>query len=222
MACLPSFFGKVLCEMEFLPVDLDSWPRREYFDHYFSAVPCTYSMTVQVDVTRLKERGLRFYPAMLYFLTRLVNRHCEFRTALNDEGTVGVFDRMLPSYTIFHPDTQTFSSIWTEDAPTLDGFCANYERDLDDYGDVHRLIAKPNPPENCFSVSMLPWSSFEGFNLNLQKGYTYLLPIFTLGRCHTQDGRLWMPVAIQVHHAMCDGFHVCRFLRELQEELDAC
>ena len=28
---------------------------------------------------------------------------------------------------------------------------------------------------------MIPWSTFDGFNLNLQKGYDYLIPIFTMG-----------------------------------------
>lgn len=25
------------------------------------------------------------------------------------------------------------------------------------------------------------------------------------------------PLAIQVHHAVCDGFHLCRFVNELQD-----
>ena len=25
-----------------------------------------------------------------------------------------------------------------------------------------------------------------------------------------------MPLALQVHHAVCDGFHACRFVEELQ------
>ena len=29
-----------------------------------------------------------------------------------------------------------------------------------------------------------------------------------------------IPLSIQVHHAVCDGFHVCRFLDELQDLLN--
>lgn len=28
-----------------------------------------------------------------------------------------------------------------------------------------------------------------------------------------------LPLAVQVHHGVCDGFHVCRFVNELQELL---
>ena len=79
------------------------------------------------------------------------------------------------------------------------------------------MEAKPGTPANTFPVSMIPWTSFDGFNLNLQKGYDYLLPIFTLGKFEEEDGICRIPLAVQVHHAVCDGFHLSRFLNELQE-----
>ena len=78
------------------------------------------------------------------------------------------------------------------------------------------MTGNPGVPENIFTVSMIPWTTFEGFNLNLQKGYNYLLPIFTLGKYFQEKGRTLLPLAIQVHHAVCDGFHICRFINELQ------
>lgn len=79
------------------------------------------------------------------------------------------------------------------------------------------MMAKPNVPGNSFTVSMIPWATFEGFNLNLQKEYGYLKPVFTMGKYYQEAGRVLMPLAIQVHRAVCDGFHVCRFIDELQK-----
>ena len=45
---------------------------------------------------------------MLYYITTIVNRHPEFRTAINQAGELGIYDEMLPSYTVFHEDTETF------------------------------------------------------------------------------------------------------------------
>lgn len=203
--------------MEFCRVDRAAWPRNEYFEHYFSNTPCTYSMTVKLDVTKIEEKGLKYYPALLYALTTVVNRHEEFRTALDAEGQVGIFSEMLPCYTVFNKETETFSNLWTEYTPDYPTFCARYQEDLRLYGNKGGMMPKPNPPENTFPVSMLPWATFEGFNLNLQNGYRYLLPIFTLGRVFTENGRRLMPLAAQVHHGVCDGFHLCRFVREVQE-----
>ena len=81
-------------------------------------------------------------------------------------------------------------------------------------------MARPDTPENTFPVSMVPWASFEGFNLNLQNGYHYLPPIFTMGKFQEENGKTLLPLAIQVHHAVCDGFHLCRLVNELQKLLN--
>nr|WP_279355025.1 CatA-like O-acetyltransferase [Enterocloster bolteae] len=55
----------------------------------------------------------------------------------------------------------------------------------------------------------------------IQLQLTYLLPIFTMGKYYEEGGGIWLPLAVQVHHAVCDGFHVCRFINDLQAKLDA-
>ena len=47
--------------------------------------------------------------------------------------------------------------------------------------------------------------------------YRTKIPIFTLGKYYEEDGKILLPLAVQVHHAVCDGFHICRFVNELQE-----
>lgn len=158
---------------------------------------------------------------MLYYLTTIVNRHVEFRIAFNKDNELGVYDEMLPCYTIFHKDTETFSNLWTVYCKDYEEFYKMYENDLRQYGNQKGMFGKPDVPDNCFTVSMIPWVSFEGFNLNLQKGYDYLLPIFTMGKYYEENGRILLPLAIQVHHAVCDGFHVCRFINELQELINS-
>ena len=207
--------------MEFTIIDKSTWPRKEYFEHYFSDIPCTYSMTVKLDITNIKAKGQKLYPTMLYFLTTIVNRHAEFRTALNAQGELGVYSEMVPCYTVFHNETETFSNLWTAYNENYEAFCMAYEDDIRRYGDRLQMDGKPNAPANTFPVSMIPWATFEGFNLNLQKGYCYLMPIFTMGKYYEENCCVTLPLAIQVHHAVCDGFHVCRFINELQELINA-
>ena len=206
--------------MTFQKIDQENWGRKEYFEHYFSDVPCTYSITAKLDITRIKEKKQKLYPTMLYYLATVVNRHAEFRTAINEDGELGIYSEMIPCYTVFHKDTETFSNLWTEYKPTLDEFCAAYEDDMLKYGQQPGITGKPDIPSNCFTVSMLPWATFEGFHLNLQKGYHYLTPIFTIGKYYKENERIIIPIAIQVHHAVCDGFHVCRLISELQEHIN--
>ena len=47
-----------------------------------------------------------------------------------------------------------------------------------------------------------------------------LLPIFTMGKYFERDGKRLLPLAIQVHHAVCDGYHVGVFVEKLQGYID--
>lgn len=208
--------------MTFTRIDRSTWPREPYFHHYFTQVPCTYSATFRLDITRLRQQGHKLYPAMLFYLSTVVNRHREFRMALDEEGNPGYYDVVHPCYTIFHKQSETFSNLWTAYTPDYRAFCAAWEQDMALYGDRPGLVSRPDTPANTFPVSMVPWARFEGFNLNLQNGYDYLPPIFTMGRFHEEQGRILLPLAVQVHHGVCDGFHVCRLVNELQELLDHC
>lgn len=78
---------------------------------------------------------------------------------------------------------------------------------------------KKSYPENLFNISALPWVNFTSFNLNLQNGYNYLLPIFTIGKFTKKDDKYMLPLSLQVHHATTDGYHVGSFLEDLQSDI---
>ena len=37
------------------------------------------------------------------------------------------------------------------------------------------------------------------------------------GKYNLENGRLMMPLSMNIHHAVADGFHLCRFFNEVQE-----
>lgn len=198
-------------------IDLNTWERREFFEHFLHEVRCTYSTTVHLDITNLK--GHRLYPAMIWLLTKAVRQMPEFRTALTDEGVV-IYDDMHPSYTIFNSENHHFSAIWTEFHEDYASFLRAYEADTAAYASSNQYAPKPHRPSNSFDVSMIPWFTFTAFDLNIFGDGTYLLPIFTLGKFFEENGKRKIPLAIQVHHAVCDGYHVGVFVETLQTLID--
>lgn len=206
--------------MNFNIINYDNWKRKEYFELYYNTVPCSYSMTAEIDITKvlpiLKSNELKFYPFMIYSISSIVNAYKEFRMDRNENKKLGFYDTINPSYTIFHKDTETFSNIWTEFNTDFSIFYSNYQEDLHKYGTINRIEAKPLNGAPVFPVSAIPWATFTGFHLHLQKGHEFLLPIFTMGKFYEQNGKTMLPLSIQVHHAVCDGFHVSRFVNALQ------
>lgn len=210
--------------MEFTKIDLPNWNRSASFLHFAQDVPCTYSMTVRLDITnflsRTKTAKTKFFPGVLYAISCIVNRHKEFRMDFDEDGEVGYYDVSNPCYTVFHEETETFTNVWTQYCEPFGEFMEKYSLDMKAYREDSKQ-SKPLVGKNVFNVSAIPWVSFMGFNLNLQKGYDYFPPIFTIGKYSTEGEKTWLPLAIQVHHAVCDGFHLARFVHDLQEFLDA-
>lgn len=201
----------------FTLIDFGNWERKEHYAHFMNEARCSYSACVNLDITPLN--GQRLYPAMLWLLTRTVNEMPEFRTALTEDG-LGYYSEMHPGYTVFNRDAKTFSAIWTEYQPDYPSFLRVYEADVEQYSSTTRYEPKPGRPANSFDVSMAPWFSFTAFNLNIFGDGTYLLPIFTMGKVFDAGMKKMLPLAIQVHHAVCDGYHVGRFIELLQKKIN--
>ncbi|WP_410772516.1 type A chloramphenicol O-acetyltransferase [Fontibacillus sp. BL9] len=219
-------------QARFIPIHLETWARKPYYEHYLNRVRCTFSMTANVDITRLrnevKHRGIKLYPALIYMISTVVNRHRELRTCLGPVGQgqlgLGYWETMSPGYTVFHKEDKTFSSLWTAYSTDFSEFYGRYLDDLEQFGNARGLFPKTNEPPNTFPVSSIPWASFTGFNLNVFNEGTFMLPIFTMGKYFTQGEAAitMLPVAVQLHHAVCDGYHAGVMFEELQRMTDDC
>ncbi|GAB2509973.1 type A chloramphenicol O-acetyltransferase [Paramicrobacterium agarici] len=205
-------------------IDLDSWPRREHFEHYRNSVPCTYAMTVDLDVTAfadaLRRSARKTYIAQIWALATVVNRHDEFRMCLTESGAPAIWPVVDPAFTVFNTERETFACV---SAPYDSDFAVFHESAaalLAAHSRATEFFPLGAPPANSFDVSTLPWASFTGFTLNIRDSWEHFAPIFTLGRYIERDGRTVVPLAVQIHHAVADGFHTARLVNELQELLN--
>lgn len=208
---------------EYTPVDLSRWARKEHFEVFQSFAQSTINQTVLVDITALlkqiKEVGWKFYPTIISLLAVVVNRHPEFRMAMKNNELV-TWNEVHPSYTIFHKETETFSSLWSHFDGNIQHFQQVYSEDTARYGDNLSYWPKEESRENIFFVSAIPWVSFTSFNVNVANMQNFFAPMFTFGKYSPQEGKVLLPLAAQVHHAVCDGFHLARLFNELQEMCD--
>lgn len=203
--------------MFFKEIDIENWRRKEYYKHFSRDVPCTVSLTTKIDITNIKRLNLKVYPALIFALTKTVNELEEFRINKNSNGVLGVYETLYPCYAYLKEGNDLFTNLWSNSIKSYSEFYESYIFDTTKYGDNIKMVGKENIPENSFPISMIPWNSFDGFNLNLKNGYDYYLPIFTFGKFVLEDKKCLIPLAIQVHHAVCDGFHLCRFIDRVQE-----
>ncbi|MEG1641823.1 MAG: type A chloramphenicol O-acetyltransferase [Synergistaceae bacterium] len=210
--------------MSFNLIDIETWERKEYYEHYMNNVRCTYSLTAEIDITdayvKSKIENKKIYPMFIYAITKCVNEKIEFRYSFDKNGNLGYFDKIDPSYTIMRKDNpEQFCSIWTEYDENFEIFYKRYEEDCDKYANAGKMNPKETERENYFFISALPEISFTGFNLNIYADGRFLLPIFTIGKYYKTEKRIKLPISIQVHHAVCDGFHVSKLIKEIESKI---
>jgi chloramphenicol O-acetyltransferase type A len=164
---------------EYTPVDLSRWARKEHFEVFQSFAQCTINQTVLVDITALlkhiKEVGWKFYPTIIFLLSKIVNRHSEFRMNMKDNELV-IWKDIHPSYTIFHNETETFSSLWSHYDGNIHHFQNVYSEDVARYGNNLSYWPKEESRENVFFVSAIPWVSFTSFNMNIANMQNFFPP----------------------------------------------
>jgi chloramphenicol O-acetyltransferase type A len=202
------------------PIDLEAWPRAEHFEHYRHAVPCSYAMTVELDVTAfvaaLRDSPRTTYIAQIWAIASIVDRHDEFKLGLTEQDAPAVWSRIHPAFTVFNPRRETFACVWTRYHPDFATFHDEAAPLLEEHRHATAFFPQGPPPANTFDVSSVPWASFTGFTLDIAGAHGHLAPIFTLGRYVERDGKVALPLAVQVHHAAADGFHTARLVNELQ------
>ncbi|MBR6802010.1 MAG: chloramphenicol acetyltransferase [Eubacteriaceae bacterium] len=210
----------------FTPIDLSTWPRTQIFYYFSKMAPTGYSITVDVDITKmrstLKNKGMKFFPAYLWLTTKILNMFPEFRTAVKD-GQIGYYDTLIPLYATFHEDDKTFSLMWTEYAEDFPEFYDNYLENQRLYGDNHGILSQSGmvPPENAYTVSCLPWISFSHFAVHSYENKDYFFPSVEAGKFYEDAGKIKMPLSITCHHATTDGYHVSRFIDTFQYYADS-
>lgn len=72
-------------------------------------------------------------------------------------------------------------------------------------------------PSNFFDVSCLPWLKYKHFDLHVLDDGKFLASVITWGKYEAAGGQIMMPLTMNIHHAVADGFHLSRFFLEVQK-----
>ncbi|MBE5960860.1 MAG: chloramphenicol acetyltransferase CAT [Lachnospiraceae bacterium] len=206
--------------MKFTTIDLNEWERKDCFLHFISVAKCTYSLTVNVDITRLisfiKENNYRLYPSFTWIITKALNNHQEFKMSFDQDNNLGYYDEISPYYSVLNGKTKNMDSLYTSYDSEFKQFYKNMTEDMERYETYN---SKSFPAKNFFIVSCLPWLNYTSFNVTNQGEQQFLSPMVTWGKYVKQGDKILMPLTLQVHHAVADGYHCSLFYHDVEEIL---
>lgn len=207
---------------EYKMIEKSSWSRWEHFRHFCDEMPCAISLCDDIDITDLaeacREKGSSLYIALLYSVSYVVNLHEEFRmTAVDSPDSEyllpAVWNRVDPVHNVFHPDSETYTSVFTIWDPDYRIFSQNCTEDMER---AERLSVMSIPcGGNTFEASCIPWRHFT--SVNVACDVYSMTPVIAWGKYALRGERAMLPLSIQINHAAADGFHLARFIGEVEE-----
>jgi chloramphenicol O-acetyltransferase type A len=206
-------------------LDLERWPRRAAFDHYRTFDKPYFNVCTRLDGAPLKAAlAARAAPGGLslacYFVSlRLANELEPFRYRL-DNGRVRVLDVVHGSTTVLRDDG-SFAFADLEHAQDFDTFAAQARASID-AARVPGARFEPRVDEQALlHLTTLPWVHFTSFSHARNWGREDAVPKLAFGRAEADGARLWLPMSVEVHHALMDGVHVGAFVEGFEAMLAA-
>lgn len=200
-------------------LDLAHWPRRHTFEFYRGFDKPYFNLCTRLEVAALKaavsEAGASFSLACHYLALRLANREEAFRYRL-EEGRVRVHPVVHGSTTVLRDD----GSFAFADLPYEERFADFAGRGASALAAARRERFDPHADSPAvLHFTTLPWVHFTSFSHARNWGREDSVPKFAFGRIDAEGDRLWMPMSVEVHHALVDGLHVGRFVQAFEAAL---
>ena len=207
------------------PIDLATWNRREHFEFFSRFEEPFFGLVANVDCTpalaEAKRLGVPFFLYYLYHAVQAVNAVENLRYRIEGEQVV-CYDRIHASATIGRPD-HTFSFSFIEQHDELAAFVRGAQAEIAAVQASTGLRLSPATARvDVIHFSALPWVRFTGLTHARSFAHPDSAPKISVGQTFQEGAATLMPVSVNLHHGLADGYHAGLFLAEFQRRLGAC
>ncbi len=203
-------------------IDIENWDRKEqyqFFRHYDNPF---FGLTASVNVTKLlaytQEHNLSFFAAYLFASQQVINRIPEFRYRIIGDDVL-VYPKILAGSTVLKANN-VFTFCYFDYMESFRKFnehvlqqialCQNPQTKLIDHDDDLAQI----------HYSVIPWLHFQGLSHPRNYDTDDSIPKIVFGKYENHDGRVLMPVSVEVHHSLLDGYHVGLYFDGFQKRIN--
>ncbi|MGB5420276.1 CatA-like O-acetyltransferase [Algibacter sp.] len=201
-------------------IDLNTWKRKQHFEHFKSLKDPSFGVTIPINVTKAykfsKENDISFFGKYLHACMKAINSVDNLKYRIINDSVVE-YDVIHASATLMRPD-KTFGFSFIDYDQNLELFIENVKAEKKRICNSSELFP-PKNDLNCIYCSALPWLNFSGHKEPIS-GNSDSIPRLAFGKATQQGNELIMNVAINVNHGLVDGYHVGVFVENFQHNLN--
>ncbi|AWM12610.1 chloramphenicol acetyltransferase [Flavobacterium sp. NRK F10] len=205
-------------------IDIEKWNRKEHFEFFSKMVSPYFGVTTEVNCTKAfqkaKDNSISFFAYYMHQSIKAVNEIPEFKLRIIDDK-VFELDTIHVGTTIGRKDG-TFAFTFVNYSDNFESFNTNLQEEIDAVQNSSGLRLNGEDRKiNLVRYSTLPWVSFSAIlhptNLNSKES----VPKITFGKLSERNHEKFLPISIEAHHGLMDGFHIAQYLEKFQHFLNS-
>ena len=204
-------------------LNTSEWKRKSHFDFFKNFDNPFFNICTAIEVTELleycKNNKTSFFLSSLFLTTLTANEIEEFRYRIDNDDVI-IYDIIHPFSTVINTD-----NIFT--------FCEfEYITSFSDFLNDSLIRIK-----NCLELDMLkpkdyrndvihytsiPWIELTSVSHARNFKNSDSIPKIVFGKYYKANNKIMLPISVEVHHALVDGYHVGTFLEALRSNIINC
>jgi chloramphenicol O-acetyltransferase type A len=201
-------------------LDVTNWSRRDAFEFFRGYDNPYFNVCTRLDISRLmtflqNKPDVSVSLSYHYFALRIANEIEPFRYRL-DQGRVLVHDVIHGGTTVLHEDG-SLRFVHFEYENSFEEFQKRAGRSIAHARTEERAAGPRRDDDAVVYFTTLPWISFTSISHARNWGHEDSTPMIAFGRFLAEGARTLLPVSVEVHHALMDGFHVGQYLTRFEE-----
>ncbi len=204
-------------------IDIENWNRKEHFQFFSRMDYPQYNICMDIDISNflnfIKKKKISFYYSMIYAASTILNKIENFKYRIR-ENEVILHDRIHPSFTDMNENDDLFKFVTIDllgDIATFEKTAKKSSVSQKEFFELEKLAGR----DDLIYITCIPWISFTHISHTISLNSNDSVPRISWGKYFKRDGKTWLPFSVQVNHALVDGFHIGKYIEELQNYLDS-
>jgi len=200
-------------------IDIENWKRKEHYSFFKDSTDPFFGLTANVDCTKAyrfaKENNLSFFLYYMHKSLLAINAVEEFKYRI-EENKVVRYNEIQGSTTAMNADN-LFAFAFLPYIEELSGFITAASEEIEKV----KTITGMNLGINCsrsdvIHYSTIPWISFTAIRNERNANMTDSIPKINFGKYRKEGDKLLLPMSIDGHHALMDGYHAGQYFEIFQ------
>jgi len=201
---------------------LSDWNRREHYEFFSGFDEPFFGIVSTVNFTKgyqkIKDNRYSYFLYYLHKALQAANAIEAFRYRIEEEK-VYIYDQIHASPTIGRED-HTFGFSFMTYQESFEIFQRDAQKGIDKIKNTIGLCHTEDTKRvDTIHFSSIPWYNFTGLS-HARHFKKDSVPKISFGKYTKKQDEISLPIAINVHHGLIDGYHVGLYLEEFQRLLN--